>query len=381
MSSTLVTNIKQLVTNDPELGTLADAALVYTDGKISWVGGKTKAPSADFLIDADGGSVIPGFVDSHTHAIFAGDRLQDFLARMNGTKYESGGIKTTVAETRAASDESLRNHLENVVTEFTEHGITTFEIKSGYGLDVDTEVKLLRIAREFTDETTFLGAHVIPSEFANDRRGYIDLVKGKMLEAVAPYAKWIDAFCDNGAFTVEEAREIILAGQAKGLLGRLHGNQLGDTGGIELAIELGLVSVDHCTYATDVQLESLAASKTVATLLPGAEFSTRSPYPDARRFFEKGVKVALATDFNPGSSYISSMPFVMAIAVRDMHFTPEQALVAATKGGADALRRTDVGHLGIGGRADIVILNAPTYEYIAYRPGSQLIKQVLVANP
>ena len=381
MSSTLVTNIKQLVTNDPELGTLADAALVYTDGKISWVGGKTKAPSADFLIDADGGSVIPGFVDSHTHAIFAGDRLQDFLARMNGTKYESGGIKTTVAETRAASDESLRNHLENVVTEFTEHGITTFEIKSGYGLDVDTEVKLLRIAREFTDETTFLGAHVIPSEFANDRRGYIDLVKGKMLEAVAPYAKWIDAFCDNGAFTVEEAREIILAGQAKGLLGRLHGNQLGDTGGIELVIELGLVSVDHCTYATDVQLESLAASKTVATLLPGAEFSTRSPYPDARRFFEKGVKVALATDFNPGSSYISSMPFVMAIAVRDMHFTPEQALVAATKGGADALRRTDVGHLGIGGRADIVILNAPTYEYIAYRPGSQLIKQVLVANP
>ena len=381
MSSTLVTNIKQLVTNDPELGTLADAALVYTDGKISWVGGKTKAPSADFLIDANGGSVIPGFVDSHTHAIFAGDRLQDFLARMNGTKYESGGIKTTVAETRAASDESLRNHLENVVTEFTEHGITTFEIKSGYGLDVDTEVKLLRIAREFTDETTFLGAHVIPSEFANDRRGYIDLVKGKMLEAVAPYAKWIDAFCDNEAFTVEEAREIILAGQAKGLLGRLHGNQLGDTGGIELAIELGLVSVDHCTYATDVQLESLAASKTVATLLPGAEFSTRSPYPDARRFFEKGVKVALATDFNPGSSYISSMPFVMAIAVRDMHFTPEQALVAATKGGADALRRTDVGHLGISGRADIVILNAPTYEYIAYRPGSQLIKQVLVANP
>ena len=381
MTSTLVTNIKQLVTNDPELGTLADAALVYTDGKISWVGGKTKAPAADSLIDADGGSVIPGFVDSHTHAIFAGDRLQDFLARMNGTRYASGGIETTVAETRAATNESLRNHLENVVTEFTEHGITTFEIKSGYGLDVDTELKLLRIAKEFTDETTFLGAHVIPSEFTNDRRGYIDLVKGKMLETVAPHAKWIDAFCDNGALTVEEAREIILAGQAKGLLGRLHGNQLGDTGGIELAIELGLASVDHCTYATDVQLESLAASKTVATLLPGAEFSTRSPYPDARRFFEKGVKVALATDFNPGSSYISSMPFVMAIAVRDMHFTPEQALVAATKGGADALRRTDVGHLGVGARADIVILDVPSFEYIAYRPGTQLIKKVLVANP
>ena len=381
MTSTLVTNIKQLVTNDPELGTLSDAALVYTDGKISWVGEKTKAPSADSLIDADGGSVVPGFVDSHTHAIFAGDRLQDFLARMNGTKYAAGGIKTTVAETRAASDDSLRNHLENVVTEFTEHGITTFEIKSGYGLDVETEVKLLRIAREFTEETTFLGAHVIPSEFANDRRAYIDLVKGKMLEAAAPYAKWIDVFCDKGAFTVDEAREILKVGKSHGLLGRLHGNQLGDTGGIELAVELDLASVDHCTYATDAQLESLAASKTVATLLPGAEFSTRSPYPDVRRFFEKGVNVALATDLNPGSSYISSMPFVMAIAVRDMHFTAEQALQAATKGGAAALRRNDIGHLGIGARADLVLLAAPSYEYIAYRPGANLVKQVLVANP
>jgi imidazolonepropionase len=218
---------------------------------------------------------------------------------------------------------------------------------------------------------------VVPPEFKEDRRAYINLVKGEMLEAVAPYSKWIDVFCDKGAFSVDEAREIILAGQSKGLLGRLHGNQLGDTGGIELAVELGLASVDHCTYASDSQLDLLAASSTVATLLPGAEFSTRSPYPDARRFFYHGVKVALATDCNPGSSFISSMPFVIALAVRDMFFTPEQALVAATKGGADALRRTDIGHLGIGARADIVILKAPSYEYMAYKPGSNLISRVI----
>lgn len=381
MSSTLITNIGQLVTNDPELGTHENAALIYNDGVITWVGAKEKAPAADNRIDAEGGSVIPGFVDSHTHAIFAGDRLQDFLARMSGTTYAAGGIKTTVAATRDASDESLRNHVENMVTEFTSHGITTFEIKSGYGLDVETETRLLRIAQEFTDETTFLGAHVVPAEYSDDRRAYIDLVKGPMLDAALPFAKWIDVFCDKGAFTPDEAREILQAGIARGLQGRLHGNQLGDTGGIELAVELSLASVDHCTYVNDKQLELLAGSSTVATLLPGAEFSTRSPYPDARRFFSAGVSLALATDCNPGSSFISSMPFVIAVAVRDMHFSPQQALVAATLGGAKALRRSDIGHLGIGARADIVLLDAPSYEYLAYRPGSQLIKQVLVSNP
>jgi imidazolonepropionase len=268
-----------------------------------------------------------------------------------------------------------------MVLEFTQNGITTFEIKSGYGLDAASEEKILRIAREFTDETTFLGAHVVPAEFIEDRRSYIDLVKGAMLDAVLPYAKWIDVFCDTGAFTPDESKEIIETGIAKGLRGRLHGNQLGDTGGIELAVELGLASVDHCTYVTDSQLDLLAGSSTVATLLPGAEFSTRSPYPDARRFYERGVTVALATDCNPGSSYISSMPFVIAVAVRDMHFTPEQALLAATLGGAHALQREDIGHLGIGARADLSILNAPSFEYLAYRPGAQIIKQVLVSNP
>jgi imidazolonepropionase len=381
MSSTLISNIGQLLTNDPEIGTLSHAAIVIENGAVSWVGPTQSAPQADTSIDAEGGSVIPGFVDSHTHAVFASDRLPDFLARMNGTKYESGGIKTTVNAVRSATDNEIRNHLENAVVEFTQHGITTFEIKSGYGLDVANETRALRIAREFTEETTFLGAHVVPSEYSADRRGYIDLVVGPMLDSVTPFAKWIDVFCDQGAFTPDEAREILTAGKKKGMLGRLHGNQLGDTGGIELAVEMELASVDHCTHVTNQQLELLSESETVATLLPGAEFSTRSPYPDARRFFKSGVKVALATDFNPGSSYITSMPFVIAIAVRDMHFTPEEAVIAATLGGAQALRRKDVGHLGLGAKGDLIILSAPSFEYLAYRPGAQLIKQVLVSNP
>ena len=377
MSSTLVTNIGQLVTNS-QSGTISDAALIYENGRVVWVGSVKDAGQADFLIDAEGGAVIPGFVDSHTHALFAGNRLQDFLARMAGTKYASGGIKTTVAATRAATENDLRVHVSRHVNEFVAQGITTTEIKSGYGLETGTETRILKVAKEFTEETTFLGAHVVPNEYETNRRAYIDLVKGEMLESVRPYAKWIDVFCDQGAFTPEEAEEILSAGIAQGLQGRIHGNQLGDTGGIELAIKLNLASVDHVTYASDKQLEALGNSDVVATLLPGAEFSTRSPYPDARRYFDAGVKVALATDCNPGSSYISSMSFVMAIAVRDMNFTPEQALIAATLGGAQALRRTDIGHLGVGARADIVILNAPSFEYLTYRAGSNLIKRVLV---
>jgi imidazolonepropionase len=377
MSSTLITNISQLVTNS-DLGIIEDGALIYENERVIWVGHRKDAGSADSMIDAGNKAVIPGFVDSHTHSVFGGDRLADFLARMDGTKYASGGIKTTVAATRAATEEQLRSILNKHMDEFHSHGITTTEIKSGYGLEVATEARMLKIATEFTEETTFLGAHVVPSEYESNRRSYIDLVKGEMLEVVRPYAKWIDVFCDKGAFTPDEAEEILNAGIAQGLQGRLHGNQLGDTGGIELAVKKKLASVDHVTYSTDKQLESLAGAGVTATLLPGAEFATRSPYPDARHFYSAGVNVALATDCNPGSSYISSMPFVIALAVRDMHFTPEQALTAATLGGAQALRRTDIGHLSVGAQADIVILDAPRFEYLAYRAGSNLIKKVLV---
>ena len=385
MSSTVVTGIGELVTNDPTLGDgsllglVRDAAFVIEGGKVVWIGASKSAPASDQLIEAGGKSVIPGFVDSHTHAVFGGDRVGDFVGRMTGEKYAAGGIKTTVAATRKAGVDQLREHTAGIVGELWAGGITTFEIKSGYGLDVQSEAKILDVANEFTQEVTFLGAHVVPAEFASEREHYISLVMGEMLDICAPKAKWIDVFCDTGAFTPEESRRILDAGMARGLLPRLHGNQLGHTGGVQLAVEIDAASVDHCTYLSDEEIGSLAASNTVATLLPGAEFSTRSPYPDARRLYAAGVNVALATDCNPGTSFVTSMPWVIATAVREMYFTPAQALHAATFGGAQALRRRDIGHLGVGAKADFVVLDAPSHEYFAYRPGSNLINRVIAA--
>ena len=370
MTSTVITNIGQLITNSsPDLGVIEKAALVIEAGKVVWSGPNSSAPIADKNIDAQGGVVTPGFVDSHTHAVFAGDRSKDYVARMSGTKYATGGIKTTVAATRAASIAELKNHTQALLRKCKSHGTTTVEIKSGYGLDIESEIKILQVAQNFTDECTFLGAHVIPAEFEINRAGYVDLVKGQMLDAVLPYAKWIDVFCDHGAFTVDEAREILRAGIAKGLSGRIHGNQLGDTGGAELAIELNLASVDHATVVSEKTIEALANSNVVTTFLPGAEFFTKSNYPNAQLYFELGAKVALATDCNPGSSYLTSMPVVMSLAIREMGFTPANALYAATMGGAAALKRTDIGHLNEGAKADLAIWSAPSYEHIPYRFG------------
>lgn len=370
MSSLIISNIGQLITNsDPELGIINDAALIIEAGKITWVGTNSAAPAADKEIDAAGGVVTPGFVDSHTHAVFAGDRSKDYVARMAGTKYETGGIKTTVAATRSATHEELKAHTQSVLRKCKNQGTTTVEIKSGYGLDVETEVKILQVAQSFTNETTFLGAHVIPAEYESNRGDYVNLVKNEMLNAVLPHAKWIDVFCDQGAFTIDEAREILKAGIAKGLLGRIHGNQLGDTGGAELAIELKLASVDHASVISKKTIEALANSEVVTTFLPGAEFFTKSDYPNSKIFFDLGAKVALATDCNPGSSYLTSMPVVMSLAIREMSFTPAQALYAATMGGATALKRTDIGHLQVGATADLAIWQAPTYEHIPYRFG------------
>ena len=370
MSSIIISNIGQLITNsDQNLGIINDAALVIENGKVQWVGENKHAPTADNLIDADGGVVTPGFVDSHTHAVFAGDRSKDYVARMAGVKYATGGIKTTVAATRSATLEELKTHTKKLLGKCKSHGTTTIEIKSGYGLDLESEVKILQVAQSFTEETTFLGAHVIPAEYENNRDGYINLVKGEILDAVLPHAKWIDVFCDQGAFTVDETREILKTGIAKGLLGRIHGNQLGDTGGAELAIELNLASVDHATVVSEKTIEALANSEVVTTFLPGAEFFTKSNYPNVKRYFELGAKVALATDCNPGSSFLTSMPVVMSLAIREMGFTPEQALYAATMGGAAALKRSDIGHLQVGANADLAIWRAPTYEHIPYRFG------------
>ncbi|MFI7598819.1 imidazolonepropionase [Actinoplanes sp. NPDC049681] len=375
--SLVVTNIGELFTSDDELGILHDAAVVVDGGRIAWVGPAAQAPEADERLDASGHAVLPGFVDSHAHLVFAGDRAAEFAARMNGEAYTGGGIRTTVAATRAASDDELLSAARRLVTEMRRQGTTTVEIKSGYGLSVDEEARSLRIAGELTAETTFLGAHVVPAEYRDRPDDYVTLVAGPMLEAAAPHARWVDVFCERGAFDGEQAREILTAGLKAGLGARIHANQLTAGPGVRLAVELGAASADHCTHLSDADVEALAGSDTVATLLPGAEFSTRSPYPDARRLLDAGATVALATDCNPGSSYTSSMPFCIALAVREMHMTPAEAVHAATAGGARALRRDDIGALRPGARADLVVLDAPSHLHLAYRPGVPLIRTVL----
>ncbi|WP_127507893.1 imidazolonepropionase [Actinoplanes solisilvae] len=380
--STVIDNIGELVTNDDGDGLLGlrhDVALVIEGDHIAWIGPNAQAPAADTRIDARGGAVLPGFVDSHAHLIFAGDRAPEFAARMAGEPYTGGGIRTTVAKTRAASDDNLRRNARRLVDEARRQGTTTIEIKSGYGLSVDDEARSLRIARELSGETTFLGAHVVPA--GHDPDDYVDLVRGPMLDACAPYAKWVDVFCDRGAFDEEQTRAILKAGKAKGLDLRVHANQLVEGPGVRLAVELDAASADHCTHLSDADVTALAGSRTVATLLPGAEFSTRSPYPDARRLIDAGVTVALATDCNPGSSYTSSMPFCIALAVRDMRMTPAEAVHAATAGGAKALRRDDIGVLRPGARADLTVLDAPSHIHLAYRPGVPLINTVISGEP
>ena len=448
--SILIENIGLLVTHDAERPERSGAAIVIENGRVAWVGDSPRAPDADERIDAGGRCAIPGFVDSHSHLVFAGDRAAEFEARMAGRRYEAGGIRSTVAATRAASDGQLLAGARRLLGEMRAQGTTTIEIKSGYGLTVADESRILSLARALTAETTYLGAHVVPADYSGRRDEYVALVKGEMLDACAPHARWIDVFIDEGAFTVDEARSILTAGIARGLGARVHAGQLGVSGGIRLAVELGAASVDHCTYLADDDVEALAGSAgagaigdvvagsagagagalvdvvagsagagalgdvvagsagagaigdavagsagagaraigdagavwsgTVATLLPGVEFSTRSPYPDARRLLDAGVRVALASDCNPGSSYTSSMPFCIALAVREMGMTAAEAVRAATLGGAQALRRTDIGHLRVGAAADIVLLDAPSYVHLAYRPGVPLVHRVIASS-
>jgi imidazolonepropionase len=385
--SVLIDNIGTLVTNDPKLGAGAlgiveDAALVLGDGVVQWAGPRAATPEAAAAerVDAGGRAVIPGFVDSHAHLVFAGDRAREFAARMAGERYEAGGIRTTVAATRAASEAELDTTTARLVAEARRSGTTTIECKSGYGLTVADEARSLAVARRHTDEVTYLGAHVVAPEYADDPAAYVDLVTGPMLDACAPHARWIDVFCERGAFDGDQARAILNAGIDRGLTPRVHANQLGHGPGVQLAVELGAASADHVTHVTDADVDALASGETVATLLPGAEFSTRARYPDARRLLDAGVTVALAADCNPGTSYTTSIPFCIALAVREMGMTPDEAVWAATAGGARALRRADVGRLAPGARADAVLLEAPTHLHLAYRPGVPLTAAVWQAG-
>jgi len=380
MSTIVIDRIGSLVTNDPELGEgplglIADASVVIEEGVVVAVG--RAGAVADERIDVDGACVLPGFVDSHTHLVFAGDRAEEFSARMAGQPYDGGGIVVTTEATRAASTDELDRLTRRRVAEARRHGTTTLEIKSGYGLDVANEVRTLDVAGRHTSETTFLGAHLVPTEFAGRPDDYIELVCGEMLAATAGRARWVDAFCETGAFDADQCRAVLEAGRAVGLGLRLHANQLGYGPGVQLGVECGCASVDHCTYLSNDDIAALAASDTVATFLPAADFSTRQPYPDARRAIDAGVSVAIASNCNPGSSYTTSLPFCIALAVRDMNMTIDEAVQAVTIGGARALRRHDVGRLSLGSAGHAVVLDAPSHHHLAYRPGVQLVRQVI----
>jgi imidazolonepropionase len=381
MTSLAIDNIGELVTCEPELGegplgVVRDAALVLEDSVVAAI--EAPGAAADERLDAAGRCVIPGFVDSHTHLIFAGERGEEFAARMAGAPYAAGGIRETVARTREASTQELQALAWLRRREALRAGITHLEIKSGYALDVDGEQRLCELAARLTEDVTFLGAHVVPAEYEGRADEYVELVCGPMLDACRPYSRWIDVFCERGAFDEDQSHRVLEAGRRAGLGLRVHGNQLGPGPGVRLAVEMGAASVDHCTYLTDADVGALAGSDTVATLLPATDFSTRQPYPDARRLLDAGAAVAVATNCNPGSSYTTSMSFCIALAVRDMRMTVEEALLAATRGGARALRRTDVGHLAPGARSDAVVLAAPSPAHLVYRPGVPLIAATVV---
>jgi imidazolonepropionase len=383
VTTLVIDEIGSLVTNEPELGEgplgiVRDAALVIEGDRVMDVA--PAGAAGDQRIDAGGRCVIPGFVDSHTHLVFAGDRADEFVARMAGAPYQAGGIRATVQATRGASVTELRQLALDRRHEALSSGTTEIEIKSGYALEVEGEERLCALAAELTDEATFLGAHVVPPEFEDRSDDYVELVCGEMLGACAPHARWVDVFCERGAFDADQSRAVLEAGRAAGLGLRVHGNQLGPGPGVRLAVELGAASVDHCTYMDDVDIEALAGSETVATFLPATDFSTRQPYPDARRAIRAGATVAIATNCNPGSSYTTSMAFCIALAVREMGMSADEALGAATLGGAAALRREDLGRLAPGARADAVELNAPSHAHLVYRPGVPLVRSVIRAG-
>lgn len=379
--STLFHGISELRTVS-ELGTLSDAALVVDQGRIAWIGPRSEAPGADSAVDLGGRAVLPGWVDSHTHMIFAGDRAAEFEARMSGQDYAAGGIAVTMAATREAGAVRLEHLLLHRIAAARAGGTTTLETKTGYGLDVESEALAADIASRHVDDVTFLGAHLVPP--GEDPDAYLDLVLGDMLTAVVDNVGWIDVFCERGAFDAVATRRVLEAGRARGLGLRVHGNQLGHGPGVQLAVEYGAASVDHVNYVSDEDIAALASSQTVATMLPACDLSTRQPLAPARRLLDAGAHLALASNLNPGTSYTSSMAFCVTTAVLQQHLTLDEAIHAATAGGARALLRHDVGggldprgrpargSLVVGASADLHVLDTPHAIDLAYRPGMPL---------
>ncbi|MCW2131363.1 imidazolonepropionase [Arthrobacter sp. VKM Ac-2550] len=397
--STLITNIGELMTQDPARGTasvLRDAAVVIEGERISWIGPAGQAPQTDEMYDAEGRAVLPGWVDSHTHLVFAGDRTAEFEARMAGESYAAGGIAVTTGATRAADDFDLTRLLMGRVAEAVAGGTTYLETKTGYGLDVEHEARSARIASTVADQVTYLGAHLVPDGM--DADAYTELVCGEMLEAVRPYVQWADVFCERGAFNEEQSRRVLAACRDAGLGLRVHGNQLGEGPGVQLAVEFGAASVDHVNYLADTDVKVLADSwsgwdraagtgerGTVATCLPACDLSTRQPLAPGRQLLDAGVEIALASNCNPGTSYTSSMNYCVTTAVLQMGLSVQEAVRAATYAGALALGKhvgadvdgqRAVGSLAVGHRADLHLLNAPSATHLAYRPGMPLTAAV-----
>ncbi len=383
MSSLAITGIGALATCDASLGSgplgiVEDATLVVDAGRVAYAGSAAGAPGGtDGSVDVGGRCVMPGLVDSHTHLVFAGERSDEFARRMAGRPYEPGGILRTVAATRATATSDLAVHARRLAHAAARSGTTTLEIKTGYGLTPEHESRLLAVARGITPEATLLGAHVVPAEFAGDRQGYVAMVCEQMVPAAAGVARWCDAFCEEGAFDVDESRAVLEAARRAGMGLRVHANQLRPGGGVALACDLGAASADHCTHLSPADVDALAGSATVATLLPISDFCTRQPYPDGRRLLDAGATVALATNCNPGSSYSTSMPLALALAVRECGMALDEAILAATRGGASALRRDDIGRLSPGARADAIALDAPHPSHLVYRLGTDLVAGVL----
>jgi len=417
-AGTVIRNIGQLVTIAQQpiaeatgpLQVISNAALAVHDGMIVWIGSndlveimfqQDTGSRADgiTIVDAQGVVVTPGFVDSHTHLVFAGDRAEEFHLRRAGIGYgellaQGHGILTTVNATRSADAETLTKLAITRLNTMRQYGTTTVEVKTGYGLDKITEETCLRIinnltayeassTREYSQVRvvpTFLGAHVVPPEYRERRSAYVDLIIDEMLPSFAGLARFCDVFCEREAFSLEECRRILTRAKELGYALKIHADQLSPSGGAKLAAELGATSADHLDFAGDADLDAMREAGVVATLLPGCSYTLRSPYPVARRFIDRGLNVALATDFNPGTSYCENMQMMLGLAMSSMGMSLEEALMATTINGARALALQDsIGSIEVGKRCELAFWSIRDYHQIGYHFGINLIQSVLVS--
>ena len=405
---TIIRNIGQLVTMaqtpiaeaSGRLQVIDNAAIAVVNGNIIWVGSDNAIPffqendsSNDEeikIIDAQGRVVTPGFVDSHTHLVFAGDRAEEFHLRREGVSYgellaQGRGILTTMNATRQADAQTLLELARSRLSSLRNYGTTTVEVKTGYGLSVETEERCLRLINELNTDNnvrivpTFLGAHSVPPEYRNRREEYVDLIIHEMLPRFVGLARFCDVFCEREAFSLEESRRILTRARELGYLLKVHADQLSPSGGTRLAAELGAISADHLDYASDADLDALRDAGVVATLLPGCSYTLRSPYPIARRYFEHGLTVALATDFNPGTSYCENMQMILGLAMSNMGMTLEEALLATTISGAKALGlQEQIGSIEVGKRCELALWSIRDYHEIGYHFGVNLVQSVFV---